>query len=103
MMKSLLGIERRTGGRGMQSVDVLQFGADILQSDVTFRRTLDSGVEFAIRDSSDSVKIEHWYDVAANRIERVVFGDGMGRMRRHDQQSANDASYMEQLDWRDVA
>ncbi|TNC95241.1 MAG: hypothetical protein FD121_1427 [Gallionellaceae bacterium] len=60
------------------NVDTLQFGADILQSDVTIRRTPAGELEFSIAGSTDTLTISGWYtaDADANRIERIVFGDG---------------------------
>ncbi|MBW8077854.1 MAG: hypothetical protein GJU76_07230, partial [Gallionella sp.] len=58
--------------------DTLQFGADILQSDVTLRRTLNSGLEITLNGSADGISIAGRSNVFTNenRIERIVFGDG---------------------------
>jgi VCBS repeat-containing protein len=58
--------------------DTLQFGADILQGDITLRRTLNSGLEITLNGSADGISIAGRSSVFANenRIERIVFGDG---------------------------
>ena len=63
-------------------VDTLQLGADILQSDVTFCRTLAGDLEITLNNpagqATDKVTIQGWYtaEASVNRIERIVFGDG---------------------------
>jgi Ca2+-binding RTX toxin-like protein len=58
------------------SVDTLQFGADILQRDVSYARTIDGGLKLTIAGGSDSVTVQGWDAALTNRIERIVFGDG---------------------------
>ncbi len=60
------------------SIDTLQFGADILQSDVTVRRTPAGALEFSLNGSTDKITVQGWYGAQADasRIERIVFGDG---------------------------
>jgi Ca2+-binding RTX toxin-like protein len=60
------------------AVDILQFGADILQSDVTFSRTIDGGLVITLNGSTDSVTIPGWDTNVANRIERFVFAHSTG-------------------------
>lgn len=60
------------------STDILQFGADILQSDVTVTRLWNGDLSFGINGSTDQITVQGWYtgQANANRIERIVFGDG---------------------------
>ncbi|WP_341922199.1 putative Ig domain-containing protein [Polaromonas sp. YR568] len=60
------------------SIDVLQFGEDILFTDVSIRRTPAGELELSVTGTQDRVTISNWYtdSSASNRIERIVFGDG---------------------------
>lgn len=61
------------------SVDVLKFGADILRSDVVFRRTDAGELEISLPGTSDRITVKGWYTSAAavNRLERIAFADGV--------------------------
>lgn len=61
------------------SLDTLQFGADILPADVIIRRTPEGDLEFSLTDDTGAITVQGWYtaDADANRIERIVFGDGV--------------------------
>ncbi|MDD5385109.1 MAG: calcium-binding protein [Gallionella sp.] len=69
------------------STDTLQFAPGILQSDVTITRQLNGDLSFGINGSAtstssgqaqDQITVQGWYtgQADANRIERIVFGDG---------------------------
>ena len=72
------GYDTPSTGSGQADMDTLQFGADILQGDITLRRTLNSGLEITLNGSTDGISIAGRSSVFANenRIERIVFGDG---------------------------
>ena len=63
-------------GGDVASTDTLQFGADILRSDVTFSRTFNGDLAIKINGTSDEVVVQGFYSSTENRIERFVFGDG---------------------------
>lgn len=63
-------------GGDVASMDTLQFGADILRSDVTFSRTFNGDLAIKISSTSDEVVVQGFYTNTENRIERFVFGDG---------------------------
>jgi Ca2+-binding RTX toxin-like protein len=63
-------------GSGQASVDTLQFGADILQSDVAIAHLGNGDLSFEIIGTTDKVVVQGYYNNALNGIERVVFGDG---------------------------
>ncbi len=60
------------------AIDTLQFGPDILRGDVSVRRTPAGDLEFSINASPDKITVQGWYTAQAdaNRLERIVFGDG---------------------------
>lgn len=72
------GLDIITDQGDLSAIDTLQFGADVLQGDVSIRRTPAGDLEFTLTGSTDKITIQGWYtgQADANRIERIVFGDG---------------------------
>ncbi|MHB8165765.1 MAG: putative Ig domain-containing protein [Sulfuricella sp.] len=70
------GTDTLTDNGDLISTDTLQFGADILQSDVTITRLGNGDLSFKLNGSTDEVVVQGYYNNALNLIERVVFGDG---------------------------
>ncbi len=72
------GIDILTDTGETSSIDTLQFGADILQADVTIRRTPEGDLELSLNGTADKITVQGWYtdQADANRIEHIMFGDG---------------------------
>jgi trimeric autotransporter adhesin len=56
--------------------NLLQFGPDILSSDVIFTHEPNGDLKISIIGSTDSVTIKNWYNYPSYQLDRIVFGDG---------------------------
>ncbi len=55
-------------------LDWVEFGADVMQSDVAFVRNANA-LEIRINGTSDSLTVENWFVGAQHRVERFKFSD----------------------------
>ncbi|MGH8710004.1 MAG: calcium-binding protein [Burkholderiales bacterium] len=63
------------GSPDLASTDIIQFAQDILASDVTLTRRANGNLIIDY-GNSDRITVQGQFNNAANRIERIVFGDG---------------------------